>query len=66
MIFIRAYWRAIWSICAFANGWPGFHKLNELRQHFYKVKSELHVENGLLLLNHRLVISSGMQRKVAI
>lgn len=42
------------------NCWPGYHKLHNLGQAFYKLKSELHVENGLLCYNHRLVIPSKM------
>lgn len=36
-------------ICGYVeNGWPNLHQLSDLGQHFYKSKSELHVENELL------------------
>lgn len=54
-------------ICNYVeNGWPGYHHLNKLGQHFHKFKSELHFENELLFLNHRLVIPSEMQRKISV
>lgn len=52
-------------ICKYIeNGWPSFHQLNDVCQHFYKLKSELHVEGGLLLLNHKLVIPTKLQEKI--
>lgn len=54
------------QICEFIeNGWPGYHHLNDLSKQFHKLKSELHFENGLLFLNHRLVIPTELQRKIA-
>ncbi len=53
-------------ICIFVtNGWPTYHKLDNFSQEFYKFKSELHFENGLLFRNHRLVIPTGLQKKIA-
>lgn len=53
-------------ICGYIeNGWPKFHQLDDLSQQFYKFKSELHFENGLLLLNHRLVIPPEIRSKIA-
>lgn len=46
------------------NGWPGYHQLDEFSQKFYKMKSELHVENEVLFWNHRLVIPSELQLKM--
>lgn len=53
-------------ICDFVeNGWPGVHHLNDLSKQFHKLESELHFKNGLLFLNHRLVIPTELQRKIA-
>lgn len=53
-------------ICKYVeSGWPGFHQLDEFSQHFHKMKSELHVEHGLLLLDHRLVVPTALQSKLA-
>lgn len=55
------------KICGYVkNGWPGFHQLDTLSQQFCKLKSELHFENGLLFLDHRLVIPSDMQRRISV
>lgn len=52
-------------ICKYVeNGWPSYRQLSELGQHFHKLKMELHVENGLLFLNHRLVIPTQLQGKL--
>lgn len=54
-------------VCKYVeNGWPSFHQLNDLSQHFHKLKSELHVERGLLFLDHRLVIPTKLQERLAI
>lgn len=53
-------------ICEYVEGnWPGFHKLDKFSQEFYKIKSELHYENGLLLWNDRLVVPRVLQSEVA-
>lgn len=53
-------------ICEFVkSGWPGYHKLDTFAQQFYKVKSELHYENGLLLWGDRLVVPEPLQSKIA-
>lgn len=53
------------KICNYVErGWPSFHQLSELGQHFHKFKAELHVEQGLLFLNHRLVIPTSLQGKL--
>lgn len=53
-------------ICQFVEDkWPGFHQLDEFSRHFHKLKSELHVENGLLFYNHRLVIPKDLQNRIA-
>lgn len=52
-------------ICRYLEtSWPRFHQLNDKGQHFYKFRAELHVENGLLLLNHKLVIPTKLQEKL--
>ena len=52
-------------ICRYVeNGWPRFHQLDDISQHFHKLRSELHVENGLLLLNQKLVIPEKLQGKM--
>lgn len=52
-------------VCKYVeNGWPKYHQLDDLTQHFFKLQSELHVENELLFYNHRLVIPSELQRKI--
>lgn len=52
-------------ICGYVeNGWPGFHQVTDIAQKFYKLKSELHFENGLLFVNDRLVIPTELQRKI--
>lgn len=54
------------KICDFVlNGWPGYHHLNEFCKQFHKLKSELHFENGLLFLNHRLDIPAKLRGKIA-
>lgn len=47
------------------HGWPPYHQLDDFSQKFHKLKSELHVENELLFYNHRLVIPTGLQGKIA-
>lgn len=47
------------------NGWPGYHKLDEKSQIFFKFKDELHYENGLLFKDHRLIIPSLLQPVIA-
>lgn len=47
------------------DGWPRYHQLDEIGQIFHKYKSELHFENGLLFRNHRLVIPTELQGKIA-
>jgi len=55
-----------WKIAEFVkNGWPSFHKLNQFGQNFYKFKSELHFENGLLFRAGRLVIPSKLQKSIS-
>lgn len=55
------------KICGFIeNKWPGYHKLDSFCQGFYKLKNELHFENGLLLWGDRLVIPQGLQEKLSI
>lgn len=39
-----------------SNSWPGFHKLHRDDQDLYRVKDELHVEEGMLFKDHKLVI----------
>lgn len=52
-------------ICEYVkNGFPKYHRLDSLGQHYYKLQSELHVENELLFYNHRLVIPTELQRKM--
>lgn len=54
-------------ICGFVEkGWPGFHKLNKCGQQFYKIKSELHYENGLLLWGDRLIVPLALQQKILV
>lgn len=45
-------------------GWPSFHKLDDLSQLFYKYRDELHYENGLLFKNHRLVVPTVLQKLI--
>lgn len=45
-------------------GWPAFHKLDDLSQMFYKYRHELHYENGLLFKDHRLVIPTKLQNLI--
>lgn len=53
-------------ICEYvANGWPSYHQLDNIGKNFHKLKSELHVENELLFRNHRLVIPTELQNKIA-
>lgn len=42
-------------------GWPSYHKLDDLSQMFYRYRHELHYENGLLFKDHRLVIPTKLQ-----
>lgn len=50
-------------ICKYVQeGWPSYHKLDDLSQRFYKVKDELHFEENLLFKDHRLVIPTELQR----
>lgn len=45
-------------------GWPSYHKLDDLSQMFYKYHDELHYENGLLFKDHRLVIPTKLQNLI--
>lgn len=47
------------------NGWPKYHQLDDLGKTFFKLHSELHVENELLFYKHRLVIPTQLQSKMA-
>lgn len=47
------------------SGWPGYHKLDQFSQQFYKIKNELHYENGLLLWGHRLIIPPEVQGNIS-
>lgn len=49
-------------ICQYVeNGWPNYHRLDDLSREFYKFKNELHFENGLLFRDHRLVVPKELQ-----
>lgn len=53
-------------ICRYVeNGWPNYQLLDDLSRVFYKVKDELHFENGLLFRDHRLVIPKELQGKLS-
>lgn len=53
-------------ICKYVeDGWPTFHQLDNLSQQFHKLRADLHVENELLFYNHRLVVPSQLQSKIA-
>lgn len=53
-------------ICSYVeNGWPTYHKLDDLSQEFFKYKAELHCENGLLFRNHKLVIPTELQNEIS-
>lgn len=53
-------------ICNYVeNGCPNFHRLDELGQQFCRLKSELHFENGLLFLDHKLVIPTDLQGNIS-
>lgn len=46
------------------DGWPSYHKLDELSQTFHRYKDQLHFEKGLLFKEHRLVIPTKLQSKI--
>lgn len=53
-------------ICKYVeDGWPNYHCVDNLGQIFFKYKSELYFENGLLFRDHRLVIPEELQGKIA-
>ncbi|XP_062701081.1 uncharacterized protein K02A2.6-like isoform X1 [Aedes albopictus] len=47
------------------DGWPPYHKLDDLSQLFHKFREELHYENGLLFKNHRLVVPTELQSQIS-
>lgn len=46
------------------NEWQSFSQLCDIGQGFYKLKTELHVENGLFLLNHKFVIPEKLRENI--
>lgn len=46
------------------NSWPGYHKLHIEDQEMFKVKDELHVEEGMLFKDHKLVIPKRLRNSV--
>lgn len=52
-------------ICEYVeNGWPHYHHLDNFGREFYKYKSELHFETGLLFCGNRLVVPLALQRPI--
>ncbi|XP_055591841.1 uncharacterized protein K02A2.6-like isoform X1 [Uranotaenia lowii] len=47
------------------SSWPPYHQLDDLSQMFYKYKDCLHFEEGLLFKDHRLVIPTVLQERIA-
>lgn len=46
------------------SSWPGYYKLHVDDQHWSKVKDELHVEEGMLFKDHKLVIPKSLRMMV--
>lgn len=55
------------KICNYVEtNWPTYHQLDDFSKIFHRVKDKLHFENGLLFLDHKLVIPTKLQRKFII